>query len=256
MPKTTEQLAASKAGETQESNGFGSQERPLRPAGLYRLKNDDGETVDEIIVKVHPKFGDSQAAAAERVGYRFVRPANPGEVKEIEVDAKYLATENKDGSQPGDETLKGIQARLSLLEKENADLKAGKAAEETKGAADSDVKAQAKDEAKVAAAEQLENRGQAPEGTAKSLENELDNTDGDEGDDSSEGDSGEGDQGGEGEGEGEGTQERKPLNKDDYTVDQLKELAIEEEVELTPAEDTKAKIVAAIEKARDEKEGK
>ena len=248
MPKTTEQLAASKAGETQESNGFGSQERPLRPAGLYRLKNDDGEVVDEIIVKVHPKFGDSQAAAAERVGYRFVRKANPGEVKEIEVDAKYLATENKDGSQPGDETLKGIQARLSLLEKENADLKAGKTAEENKGSADGAVKAQAKEEAKNEAQTQLENRGQAP----------ASETEGNDGDEGSEGDEtgDEGDQGGEG-GEGGDTPEpRKPLDKDDYTVDQLKELAIEEEVELTPAEDTKAKIVAAIEKARDEKEGK
>ena len=255
MPKTTAELLASKAGETAESNGFGSQERPLRPAGVYQLKNDAGEVVDEVIVKVHPKFGDSQAAAAERVGYRFVRDVKPGEVKEIEVDAKHLATENPLGGITADETMKGVMARLSALEKENADLKAAASAEDNKGASDNTVAAESKDQAKVAAAQQLENRGQAPEGTMNATANELDENQNDgEGENGGEG--GEGSDEGEG-GEGNDAPEpRKPLNKDDYTVDQLKELAIEEEVELTPAEDTKAKIVAAIEKARDEKEGK
>lgn len=134
MPKTTQELANSRAGETAESNGFGAQERPLRPAGLYQLKNDDGVVVDELIVKVHPKFGDGQAAAAERVGYKFVRPVKPGEVKEIEVDAQHLATENDRGQT--NETLKGVQARLTALEKENAELRASQSAENNRGAAD------------------------------------------------------------------------------------------------------------------------
>lgn len=160
MPKSTSELAASKAGETAETNGFGSQERPLRPAGVYQLKNKAGEVVSTIIVKNHPKFGDGQAAAAQRVGYEYVRPARKDEVKEIEVDSKQLATEDKAGNVTQDD-LKGLQARLNALEKENADLKAGKTAEDTKGAADGEVKAQAKADAKEEAAKQLEARDQA-----------------------------------------------------------------------------------------------
>lgn len=244
MPKTTAELLASKAGETAESNGFGSQERPLRPAGVYQLKNDDGDVVDTIIVKVHPKFGDSQAAAAERVGYRFLRDAKPGEVKEIEVDAKYLATENLAGGQDANETLKGIQARLTAVEKENADLKAAKAAEENKGSADGDTKADAKDKAKVAAAEQLENRGQAPEGTANQTADELDNQDqGSEGSD-------EGSDEGDDEDEGEGGE--KPFNK--LNRAELEAVAEKEQITLPAEADTNAKIREVITKAREEKE--
>lgn len=237
MPKTTAELLASKAGETAESNGFGSQERPLRPAGLYRLKNDAGETVDELIVKVHPKFGDSQAAAVERVGYKFVRAAKPGEVKEIEVDAAYLATENKQGSQDSSESLKGIQARLSALEKENADLKAGKAAEDTKGAADSDVKAESKETAKQEAQTQLENRGQAGP-----LEDADENLDEDESDEDESGD--------EGEGEGNDTPE-KPFGN--LNRAELEELAAKEEITIPAEANTNNKIRDVITKAREEK---
>jgi len=246
MPKTTQELANSRAGETAESNGFGSQERPLRPAGVYQLKNDAGEVVDEIIVKVHPKFGDSQAAAAERVGYRFVRDAKPGEVKEIEVDAKYLATENQLGGITADENMKGVMARLSALEKENADLRAGKTAEENKGAADGDVKAESKDNAKVAAAQQLENRGQAPEGTANATANELDSAN--TGDEGSEGD--EGDDEGDDDGEGEGGE--KPFNK--LNRAELETVAEKEQITLPAEADTNAKIREVITKARAEKE--
>jgi hypothetical protein len=160
MGLSTEQLNARKAGQTAESNGFGAQEKPLRQGGVYQLKDSQGNVVDEQIVKVHPKFGDSQAAAFERVGYKFLRAAKPGEVKEIEVDAKHLATENQNGGQDGDETMKGIQARLSMLEKENADLKAGKTAEENKGASDDNVKAQAKEEAKAEGEARVEARAE------------------------------------------------------------------------------------------------
>jgi hypothetical protein len=113
MAKTTAELAASKAGSTAETNGFGGQERPSRPGGVYRLKDKEGNVVDEQIVKVHPLFGDSQAAAFVRVGYEYVRPAEPGEVKEIEVDPAFLATTGNHA-----EDTKGIQARLSALESE------------------------------------------------------------------------------------------------------------------------------------------
>lgn len=158
MPKTLAELQNSKGGETAESNGMGAAERPLRPAGVYQLKNDAGEVVDTVIVKVHPKFGDSQAAAAERVGYRFLREARKDEIKEIEVDAKYLATENQLGGITADENMKGVMARLSALEKENADLRAAQGAETTKGASDNVVAADSKEHAKDSAIEQTEQR--------------------------------------------------------------------------------------------------
>ena len=227
MPKSTAELAASKAGETAETNGFGSQERPLRPAGLYQLKNKAGEVVSTIIVKNHPKFGDGQAAAAQRVGYEFVREARKDEIKEIEVDAKHLATEDKAGAVTQDD-LKGALARINALEKENADLKAGKTAEETKGAADNDVKADAKQKAKDEAEKQLENRGQGNPA--------LDDAEGNEGDD-------------------EGSEEdEKPLSK--MNKDELKATAEAEgvELDLEKEHDTNKKIAAAIQEARDKKE--
>jgi len=110
MSKTTDELNASKAGSTAEQNGMGSQERPFRPGGLYRLKDEEGNVVDEQIVKSHPLFGDSQAAAFERVGYKYVRPAEKGEVKELEI------TPNAGLSGNGAEDLKGLQARMSAFE--------------------------------------------------------------------------------------------------------------------------------------------
>lgn len=237
MPKTTAQLAASKAGQTAESNGFGGQERPLRPAGLYRLKDDEGNVVDEQIVKSHPKFGDSQAAAFERVGYKFVRAAKPGEVKEIEVDAAYLATENKQGGQDNSESMKGIQARLSALEKENADLKAGKTAETTKGVADDAVKTESKETAKEEAQTQLENRGQAGP-----LEDADENLDEDESDEDESAD--------EGEGEGNDTPE-KPFGN--LNRAELEELAAKEEITLPAEANTNNKIRDVITQAREAK---
>lgn len=157
MPKTTEQLAASKAGNTAESNGFGAQERPVRPGGLYRHK----ENGDEIIVKTHPKFGDSQASAAERVGYEFVREAKKEELH----DHDLLASGNNPlvgeaAAQTGDD-LKGLKARANeqdRLIKDLQDKLAGKTAEETKGSSDGSKKAEAKAEAKDEATAQVEAR--------------------------------------------------------------------------------------------------
>lgn len=230
MPKTTAQLAASKAGQTAESNGFGGQERPLRPAGLYRLKDDEGNVVDEQIVKSHPKFGDSQAAAFERVGYKFVRAAKPGEVKEIEVDAAYLATENKQGGQDNSESMKGIQARLSALEKENADLKAGKTAETTKGAADDAVKTESKETAKEEAQTQLENRGQA--GPLEDADETLEQDESDE---------------------DESTEDAPEKPFGNLNRAELEELAAKEEITLPAEANTNNKIRDVITQAREAK---
>lgn len=145
MPKTTAELAASKPGETAETNGFGSQERPLRPAGLYQLKNKAGEVVSTVIVKSHAKFGDGQAAAAERVGYEYVRPARPDEIKEIEIEVNPAT--------PSSDEQKGILARLNALEKENADLKAMKVEEDSRTDDHSVEQSGSKEAAKAAAAE-------------------------------------------------------------------------------------------------------
>lgn len=235
MPKTTEQLAASRAGETAETNGFGGQEKPLRPAGVYQLKNKAGEVVDTQILKTHPKFGDGQASAFERVGYEYVRPAKPGEVKEIEVDAKQLATEDKAGNVTQDD-LKGALARINALEKENADLKSGQTAEEKKGASDNDVTAESKEDAKEEAQTQLENRGQA--------DGPLDDVEDDESDDEGSDEDADDDEG--------DTPPVKTFSQ--LNLEELKELAETEQITLPAEADTKAKIREVITQARAEKE--
>ena len=161
MPKTLEQLQASKAGQTQESNGFGAAERPLRPGGAYELREKDGTLVDRQVLKTHPKFGDSQAAAFERLGYEYVGAAKEGEVKTVEIDA--LATEGTDA-----EGLKGVQARLSLIESEGKkkdETIAALRAELGQGAADGDTKANAKEEAKTEAVARTDAREDTSVGT-------------------------------------------------------------------------------------------
>ena len=235
MPKTTEQLAASKAGETLETNGFGSQERPLRPSGVYELKNEDGKVVDSIIVKTHPKFGDSQAAAVERVGYRYVREAHKDEVKAIEVDVKQLSTEDKAGNVTQDD-LKGLQARLNALEKENADLKAGQRAEDEKGSADGDVKAGAKEDASEEAEARVQARQEGLTGVEETQRTEE--IKGSEDEDSDEDD------------------EPKEKSFSQLNRAELEELAEKEGITIPEEADTNAKIREVITKAREEKEGK
>lgn len=251
MPKTTAQLAASRAGETAETNGFGAQERPLRPAGVYQLKNKEGEVVDTLILKTHPKFGDGQAAAAERVGYEFVRAARKDEVKTIEVDVLALSTEDKNGNTSDD--VKGLKARMNeqdQLIKTLQDQLAGKTAEDTKGSADGDVKAGAKEDAKEEAAARVaarqdgsvdtgvdetrkveELKGNEPSGDP--LSNDSATTDGDE---------------------DESDESEKSLSNQNRA--ELEATAEREGVELTEAEDTNKKIAAKIKASRDEKEGK
>lgn len=122
MPKSKEELQASKAGETAETNGFGSKERPWRPAGLYELHDVDGNLVASVFLKVHPKFGDSQAAAFERVGYKFVREAT-----REELEGQRITPPPADAVNGDSEALKGIMARLNAVEEENRKLKAANA---------------------------------------------------------------------------------------------------------------------------------
>jgi len=122
MPKTTQELAASKGGSTAESNGMGSSERAFRPDGVYQLKDDEGNVVTQIIVKNHPLFGDAQAAAVERVGFRFLRAATAEELRSsIKVGPTKQETDKADD-------IKGILARLDAAEKRNEELEAKLAA--------------------------------------------------------------------------------------------------------------------------------
>lgn len=105
MAKTTEQLAASKAGSTLESNGFGSQERPQRPAGLYRHP----ETGEEVITKFHPTFGSAQADAVVRVGFVFIRPVQDGDV--VQMSRAPLKRDDSDSDE-----MRGLKARIRDLE--------------------------------------------------------------------------------------------------------------------------------------------
>ena len=118
MPKTTEELAASKGGSTAETNGMGSSERGFRPDGVYQLKDDDGNVVSQIIVKNHPLFGDAQAAAVERVGFKFLREATAEEHR-----SSLVVGPTKQETDKADD-IKGILARLDAAEKRNEELEA------------------------------------------------------------------------------------------------------------------------------------
>lgn len=159
MAKTLEQLQNSKAGATAESNGFGGQEQAVRPGGVYRHK----ENGDEIIVKTHPKFGDSQASAAERVGYEFVREASKDELHDTDLLASGdnpLVTDLEKSN-----SVKGLEARANDQDKLIKDLQdelAGLRASKESGDKDNDVTAESKAEAKLAAVENVVAREDNP----------------------------------------------------------------------------------------------
>ena len=119
MPKTTDELVASKGGSSVESNGMGSQERPQNPAGLYRHEKSGAE----IITKWNPLYGSAQADGAVRLGFEFIREATQDELRE---KFEYIAPTTT-ASTSNDE-LKGVMARLNALEAENEALKAEQAA--------------------------------------------------------------------------------------------------------------------------------
>lgn len=81
----------------------------VAPAGLWRHK----ESGQEAIVQDDPLFGNAQAQAFLQTGFEFVRPAEPGEVKTL----PELQAEVRNESESN---VKGLSARLDLLENSNA----------------------------------------------------------------------------------------------------------------------------------------
>lgn len=125
MPKSVEQLAASTGGSTAETNGMGGQEKPFNQAGVY----EHPKSGERIIAKAHPLFGNAQADAMVRLGFEWVREATPDELKE----QVFLPRPADNGSA---DDIKGVLARLQLLENENTALKAEKAAESNEALGD------------------------------------------------------------------------------------------------------------------------
>lgn len=94
-------------------------------AGLYQhpeATNEDGTPV-EIATFFDPLFGDVQSQAVARVGFKRVGDVPEGYVKHQVADFTKPKYNANDGV-ADNETLKGIQARLTQLESENAELRA------------------------------------------------------------------------------------------------------------------------------------
>ena len=73
MSYDTAKLRSAKPGQTAENS-----DNEVEGAGLYRHPNGT-----ELITIEDPLFGNAQSEAALRVGFEYVRPAEPGEVKSI-----------------------------------------------------------------------------------------------------------------------------------------------------------------------------
>lgn len=123
-----------RAGSAAEASSTG-----LLPEGVYVLKGEDGKIIDTMVCQNDALYGDAQAAAVTRLGYKFEREAEASDF----VPFKSVESVNHTAAHIGeqDAELKGITARLALLEQENAELKAKVEADETKteteGAAES-----------------------------------------------------------------------------------------------------------------------
>lgn len=118
-----ENLAKKKGGKTAEDNNTG-----LFEAGVWEhpeAKNPDGTPI-QIITLYDPLFRNVQSEAVARFGYVRVRDVKEGDV--VLLSAQYDKIKNGTDSNEG---LKGIQARLSALEAENAQLRAQNDAKET-----------------------------------------------------------------------------------------------------------------------------
>lgn len=112
-----------RAGSSAETSSTG-----LLPEGVYVLKGEEGKILDTMICQNDALYGDAQAAAVTRLGYVFQRPAEESDI----VPFKSVESVNHTAAHIGeqDAELKGIAARLALLEQENAELKAKVEAEE------------------------------------------------------------------------------------------------------------------------------
>lgn len=116
----------------------------VAPAGLYRHPNGAEQIVTE-----DPLYGNAQAQAFLRLGFEFVRPAEPGEIKS-------LPELHMEANRAEAESLKGLAARVGQLEgvaDENTKLKAQIAAMEAekaeRDAKDAEDAAKAKEDQKA-----------------------------------------------------------------------------------------------------------
>lgn len=118
-----------RAGSSAETSSAG-----LLPEGVYVLKGEEGQILDTMICQNDALYGDAQAAAVTRLGYTFQRPAEESDF----VPFKSVESVNHTAAHIGeqDAELKGIAARLALLEQENAELKAKIEADDAKETAE------------------------------------------------------------------------------------------------------------------------
>ena len=118
-----------RAGSSAETSSTG-----LLPEGVYVLKGEEGQILDTMICQNDALYGDAQAAAVTRLGYVFQRPAEESDI----VPFKSVESVNHTAAHIGEQEaeLKGIAARLALLEQENAELKAKVEADEAKETAE------------------------------------------------------------------------------------------------------------------------
>lgn len=118
-----------RAGSSAETSSTG-----LLPEGVYVLKGEEGQILDTMICQNDALYGDAQAAAVTRLGYKFQRPAEESDI----VPFKSVESVNHTAAHIGEQEaeLKGIAARLALLEQENAELKAKVEADDAKGTAE------------------------------------------------------------------------------------------------------------------------
>lgn len=115
-----------RAGSSAETSSTG-----LLPEGVYVLKGEEGQILDTMICQNDALYGDAQAAAVTRLGYKFQRPAEESDI----VPFKSVESVNHTAAHIGEQEaeLKGIAARLALIEQENAELKAKVEAVDAKG---------------------------------------------------------------------------------------------------------------------------
>nr|DAS36798.1 MAG TPA: B-ZIP transcription factor [Caudoviricetes sp.] len=118
-----------RAGSSAETSSTG-----LLPEGVYVLKGEEGKILDTMICQNDALYGDAQAAAVTRLGYTFQRPAEESDF----VPFKNVESVNHTAVHVNEQQaeLKGIAARLALLEQENAGLKAKVEAEEAEKVAE------------------------------------------------------------------------------------------------------------------------
>lgn len=126
MNQEVENLRAGSSAETSSTQ--------LLPEGVYVLKGEEGQILDTMICQNDALYGDAQAAAVTRLGYKFQRPAEESDF----VPFKNVESVNHTAVHVNEQQaeLKGIAARLALLEQENAELKAKVEADDAKETAE------------------------------------------------------------------------------------------------------------------------